>query len=76
MQGTGNYKTAFSPSVRSCRYAFTRCEGEVLGVRRVFPVLLVKKCKKSAEELKKSVENLDVTRKMILSLSLSLSYAR
>lgn len=75
MQGTGNYSSAFGPSASACRFAFAPAAGEGFGVRRAFPAFIAKK---DAEEVKKSVDNLEVTRKMILSLSLSLShgYAR
>lgn len=73
MQGTGNYRSASGPSASACRHAFAPVAGEEVAVRRVFPVFVAKK---DAEEVKKSVENLAVTRKMILSLSLSLSVTR
>ena len=72
MQGTGNYRSASGPSASACRHAFAPVAGEEVAVRRVFPVFVAKK---DAEEVKKSVENLAVTRKMIL-FSHSLSVTR
>lgn len=73
MQGTGKYMTAFGPSASACRFAFAPAAGGGFAVRRVFPAFAAKK---DAEEVKKSGENLEVTRKMILSLSLSLMVTR